>query len=47
VRLQHEGILNLIPLITHRAPFERAIELFELIDRAPDNVVQAVIEFGD
>ncbi len=47
VRLQADGILNLIPLITHRAPFERAIELFELIDRAPEQVVQAVIEFGD
>jgi threonine dehydrogenase-like Zn-dependent dehydrogenase len=45
VRLQAEGLLNLTPLITHRAPFERATELFELIDRAPENVVQAVIEF--
>lgn len=45
VRLQAEGILNLMPLITHRAPFDRAIELFELIDRTPENVVQAVIEF--
>lgn len=45
VRLQAEGILNLTPLITHRAPFERAIELFEQIDRAPESVVQAVIEF--
>ncbi|MBI5649111.1 MAG: zinc-binding dehydrogenase [Chloroflexi bacterium] len=47
VRLQIDGTLNLIPLITHRAPFDRAIELFELIDRAPESVVQAVIEFGD
>ena len=45
VRLQVEGVLNLKPLITHRAPFDRAIELFELIDRAPEQVVQAVIEF--
>jgi threonine dehydrogenase-like Zn-dependent dehydrogenase len=45
VRLQAGGILNLVPLITHRAPFDRAIELFELIDRAPESVVQAVIEF--
>ena len=45
VRLQAEGILNLVPLITHRAPFDRAPELFELIDRAPENVVQAMIEF--
>ncbi len=47
IRLQLDGTLNLIPLITHRAPFDRAIELFELIDRAPEQVVQAVIEFGD
>jgi threonine dehydrogenase-like Zn-dependent dehydrogenase len=45
VRLQADGVLNLVPLITHRAPFDRAIELFELIDRAPESVVQAVIEF--
>ncbi len=45
IRLQVDGILNLKPLITHRAPFDRAIELFELIDRAPEQVVQAVIEF--
>lgn len=47
IRLQVEGILNLTPLITHRAPFGRAVELFELIDRTPDQVVQAVIEFGE
>ena len=47
VRLQADGILNLIPLVTHRAPFDHAIELFELIDRAPEQVVQAVIEFKD
>lgn len=47
VRLQMEGLLNLTPLITHRAPFARATELFDLIDRSPDAVVQAVIEFGD
>ena len=45
VRLQADGVLNLIPLITHRASFDRAAELFELIDRAPEQVVQAVIEF--
>jgi threonine dehydrogenase-like Zn-dependent dehydrogenase len=45
VRLQLDGTLNLIPLITHRVPFERAIELFETIDRSPDQVVQAVLEF--
>jgi len=47
IRLQVDGTLNLTPLITHRAPFDRAVELFELIDRAPEQVIQAVIEFGD
>lgn len=45
VRLQHEGILDLRSLITHTASFDRAAELFELLDRTPDQVVQAVIEF--
>ena len=45
IRLQNEGILNLRPLITHRAPFDRTAELFETIDRAPEQVGQAVIEF--
>lgn len=45
IRLQNEGILNLRPLITHRIPFNRAAELFEIIDQAPAQVVQAMIEF--
>lgn len=47
VRLQHDGILDLRSLITHRAPFERAAELFDLLDRTPEQVVQAVIEFPE
>ncbi len=47
IRLQAEGVLNLCPLITHTAPFERAVELFELLDQKPDEVVEAVIEFKD
>jgi threonine dehydrogenase-like Zn-dependent dehydrogenase len=45
MRLQLEGLLNLRPLITHVEPFERAATLFELLDRAPEQVVQAVLEF--
>ncbi len=45
IRLQAEGTLNLIPLITHTAPFERAPELFALLDERPDDVIQAVLEF--
>lgn len=43
--LQVNGRLNLRPLITHMAPFEQAAALFEKLDRAPDEVVQAVIAF--
>ncbi len=47
IRLQIEGVLNLCPLITHTASFDRAHELFEMLDRAPDQVMQAMIEFGN
>lgn len=43
--LQVNGRLNLRPLITHVAPFEGAAALFEKLDRAPDEVVQAVLAF--
>jgi len=45
IRLQAEGALNLAPLITHRAPFDRAAELFAAVADAPDQVMQAVLEF--
>jgi threonine dehydrogenase-like Zn-dependent dehydrogenase len=45
IRLQAEGVLNLRPLITHVEPFERAAVLFDLLDRAPEQVMQAVIAF--
>ena len=40
-----EGRLDLKPLITHVAPFAEAATLFELLDKRPDEVVQAVIAF--
>jgi 2-desacetyl-2-hydroxyethyl bacteriochlorophyllide A dehydrogenase len=46
VRLQVEGILDLRPIITHRAPFEHAQELYEALDQRPQEVVHAVIEFN-
>lgn len=46
VRLQAEGVLDLRPLITHRAPFSKLGELYETLDRQPDDVVLAVIDFG-
>ncbi len=45
MRLQAEGVLNLRPLITQIEPLERAASLFETLDTAPAEVLQAVIEF--
>ena len=45
VRLQIDGILDLRPLITHRAPFKRAGELYETLDQRPQDVVHAVLDF--
>ncbi len=45
VRLQAEGWFDLRPLITHRAPFERAAELYEAIDQRPNEVVLPLLEF--
>ena len=47
IRLHVDNVLDVRPLITHRAPFDRARKLYETIDRTPDQVVLAVIEFGD
>ncbi len=45
IRLQATGLLNLRPLISHTASFENAAEFYELLDTAPDTVMQAVLEF--
>lgn len=45
VELQHQGLLNLIPLITHRAPFEEAPRLFAELDRGAPGMLQAMLEF--
>jgi 2-desacetyl-2-hydroxyethyl bacteriochlorophyllide A dehydrogenase len=45
IRLQAEGVLELRSLITHRAPFEQAASLFEQLDRSPQDVLLAVMEF--
>jgi threonine dehydrogenase-like Zn-dependent dehydrogenase len=47
VELQHSGLLNLIPLITHRSPFSEAPELFARLDQGEPGLLQAVLEFGD
>lgn len=45
VRLQAEGLFDLRPLITHRAPFERAAEMYSALDQRPDEVLLAALEF--
>jgi threonine dehydrogenase-like Zn-dependent dehydrogenase len=45
VELQHEGVLDLIPLITHTVPFEDAPALFERLDAGEPGLLQAVLEF--
>ena len=46
VELQHAGVLSLIPLITHMAPFAEAPQLFARLDRGEPGLLQAVLEFG-
>ncbi|MGK9230961.1 zinc-binding dehydrogenase [Inquilinus limosus] len=47
VRLQHEGRLNLLPLITEEVPFRQAPALFERLDRGDPDALQAVLTFGE
>jgi threonine dehydrogenase-like Zn-dependent dehydrogenase len=39
------GRLNLLPLISHRAPFIEGAALFDTVDRQPELVMQAVMSF--
>jgi threonine dehydrogenase-like Zn-dependent dehydrogenase len=45
VELQHRGVLDLLPLITHEAPFRDAPALFERLERGEPGVMQAVLRF--
>jgi threonine dehydrogenase-like Zn-dependent dehydrogenase len=45
IELQHRGVLDLLPLITHTAPFEGAPDLFERLDAGEQGLLQAMIEF--
>lgn len=47
VRLQHEGLLDLLPLITAEVPFGEAPALFERLDRGDPDTLQSVLTFGD
>ena len=46
VRLQHEGVLRLTPLISHVAPFADAPRLFAEIDAGKPGLLQAMLDFG-
>ncbi|MGH8240728.1 MAG: zinc-dependent alcohol dehydrogenase, partial [Steroidobacteraceae bacterium] len=45
IRLQHEGRLNLLPLITHCVPFAEAPAMFTRIDAGEPGMLQAVLAF--
>jgi len=47
IELQHEGLLDLLPLITHKVPFAGAPALFERLDRGEPGLLQAMLDFGD
>jgi 2-desacetyl-2-hydroxyethyl bacteriochlorophyllide A dehydrogenase len=45
VRLQHEGRLNLLPLITDTVPFDAAPALFARLDEGDPGILQSVLSF--
>ncbi len=47
VRLQHEGRLNLIPLITDTVRFDEAPSLFARLDEGDPRILQSVLSFGE
>ncbi len=44
IRLQAEGALNLIPLISHTFPFRQAAEAFRRLDEEPTTTLQVVLD---
>ena len=46
VELQAQGVLDLIPLITHTAPFAAAPDLFARLDAGEPGMMQAMLEFA-
>jgi 2-desacetyl-2-hydroxyethyl bacteriochlorophyllide A dehydrogenase len=45
VELQVAGEIDLRPIVTHRLPFFEAADLYAQLDRNPQDVIQAVLEF--
>ena len=46
IELQHEGVLDLLPLITHTAPFDGAPDLFARLDAGEPGLLQAMLAFA-
>lgn len=46
IELQHEGVLDLLPLITHVAPFAEASATFSRLDAGEPGLLQAMLDFG-
>jgi len=44
--LQARGTLNLRPVITHVIPFNQAAQGFQILDEAPDQALQVVLDFS-
>ncbi len=47
IRLQHEGILSLVPLVTDIVPFSAAPEMFARLDAGATGIMQAVLKFEE
>ena len=44
--LQAKGSLNLRPVITHILPFKQAAQGYQILDKAPDQALQVVLDFS-
>jgi 2-desacetyl-2-hydroxyethyl bacteriochlorophyllide A dehydrogenase len=45
MRLQSEGVLNLLPIITHVYPFNEAAEAFRMCDAESEKTIQVALDF--
>jgi threonine dehydrogenase-like Zn-dependent dehydrogenase len=45
VELQHSGLLDILPLITHVAPFAEAPAMFARLDKGEPGLLQAMLDF--
>jgi len=45
IELQHRGLLDLVPLISHAVPFASAPALFARLDQGEPGLMQAMLEF--